>query len=147
MNNEFKGDIEIILDNENISKEIEKNNAKAEALLKDKKKMERFLERLERKLSLIPVAGKYLSDVPVLISLVKAYVDKEYIDIPIGTIIAIVGALIYVLSPIDLIPDGIPVIGYIDDAAVLAFAYKLVHDDVTEYKEWKEAKNNIINNG
>ncbi len=147
MNNEFKGDIEIILDNENISKEIEKNNAKAEDLLKDKKKMERFLERLERKLSLIPVAGKYLSDVPVLISLVKAYVDKEYIDIPIGTIIAIVGALIYVLSPIDLIPDAIPVIGYIDDAAVLAFAYKLVHDDVTEYKEWKEAKNNIINNG
>jgi len=114
--------------------------------LKDKKKLEHFLERLERKLSKIPLVGEYLSDVPVLISLVKAYAQKEYTDIPIGSIIAIVGALIYLLSPIDLIPDAIPVIGYLDDAAVLAFAYKLVRDDVLEYKEWRLGKKSIINN-
>jgi len=101
--------------------------------------MEHFLERLENKLSQIPMGGKYLSDVPVLISLVKAYVDKKYVDIPIGSIIAIIGALIYVLSTLDLIPDIIPVIGILDDAAVVALAFKFVHGDVVDYKAWRDA--------
>lgn len=145
MDNEFKVNIKEILVDENILKEIEKNNAKAEALLKDKKKLEHFLERLERKLLKIPLVGEYLSDVPVLISLVKDYVQKEYTDIPIRSIIAIVGALIYLINPIDLIPDVIPVIGYLDDATVIAFAYKLVREDVLEYKEWRSEKKKIIN--
>ena len=124
-------------------KQIEDNKSEAEDLLKDKKKLEHFLERLEKKLSKIPLAGKYLADVPVLISLVKAYADKEYTEVTIGTIIAIISALIYVLSPIDLIPDILPAIGISDDAAVVAFALKFVHDDVEEYRIWREANKKV----
>lgn len=124
-------------------KQIEDNKSEAEDLLKDKKKLEHFLERLEKKLSKIPLAGKYLADVPVLISLVKAYADKEYTEVPIGTIIAIISALIYVLSPIDIIPDILPAIGISDDAAVVAFALKFVHDDVEEYRIWREANKKV----
>lgn len=131
-------------DDDKISQQFEKSKAEAEDLLKDKQKMERFLERLEDKLSKIPLAGKYLSDVPVLVSLTKAYVDKTYVEIPIGSIIAIIGALIYVLNPFDIIPDIIPGIGVLDDAAVIAFAFKLVHDDVMEYKAWRDARNKTI---
>lgn len=137
--------LEEIVSDEKLLEEIDKNKAKAEKLLKDRKKMEDFLERLEKKLSLIPVAGKLLSDVPVLISLVKAYIDKEYNEIPLGSIIAVVGGLIYVLSPIDIIPDAIPVAGYLDDAAVIAGVIKLVHDDLNDYKAWREEKKKIIN--
>ena len=53
---------------------------------------------------------------------------------PKGTVAAIIGTLLYVLSPADLIPDVIPVVGYLDDAAVLALCLKFAKHDVDEYK-------------
>lgn len=136
----FEKKVQEMQGEEIIVQQLEKKKEEAEDLLKDKDKMEKFLERLERKLSLVPLAGNYLSDVPVLISLVRAYINKTYTQIPLGSILAIVGALIYFLSPIDLVPDFIPGVGYIDDVAVFGIAFKLVHDDVAEYKNWKSAK-------
>ena len=77
-------------------------------------------------------------------SLVKSYINKEYTDIPIGSIIAIISALIYFVSPIDIIPDSIPIIGYFDDAAVVAACWKLVDSDIEEYEKWREKNNKII---
>ena len=99
-----------------------------------------------RKLKHIPVVGGMLSEIPILIALVKAYIEKRYLDIPIGSIIAVVGALIYFLSPIDLLPDFLPAIGLADDAAVIGVALKLVHDDVKEYKAWREKGNTTTEN-
>jgi uncharacterized membrane protein YkvA (DUF1232 family) len=123
---------------EQLNEQISKNSEEAEKLLKDEDRMERFLERLEQKLKKVPVVGKKLSNIPMLVSLVRAYVQKDYQDIPVGSIIAIVSALIYFVSPIDLLPDSIPVLGYIDDAAVIAFVWNMVEDDVEEYKKWQE---------
>lgn len=125
---------------EQLSVQISNRAEEAEKLLKDEDRMERFLERLENKLKKIPVVGKKLSNVPMLVSLVRAYVKKDYQDIPIGSIIAIVCALIYFVSPIDLIPDSIPILGYVDDVAVIAFVWRMVEDDVEEYRKWQVEK-------
>lgn len=127
-----------ILSEEEVQARFDKSKEKAKKILENRDKMDRFLERLEKKLKHIPVVGGILSEIPALIALVKAYVEKRYLEIPIGSIIAIVGALIYFLSPIDLFPDLLPAIGLVDDAAVLTLAFKLVHDDVKEYKAWRE---------
>ena len=127
-----------VITEKNLQRSFEQNKKKAKKILNDKDKMDLFLERLEKKLSLIPIAGGMLSEIPVLISLVKAYIEKRYANVPIGTVIAIVGALLYFLSPIDLVPDLLPAIGLVDDAAIIALALKLVHDDVKEYQSWKE---------
>ncbi len=123
-----------------LSEALGKESGKAKEYLEDQDKMERFLVRLEKKLEKIPVAGKPLALIPVLISLVRSYMKKEYTDIPIGTVIAIVSGLIYLFSPVDLIPDSIPLVGMADDAAVLAFVLKMVNSDVEEYKAWKQQK-------
>jgi len=75
---------------EQLSEQISKNSEEAEKLLNDEDRMERFLERLEHKLKKVPVVGKKLSNIPMLASLVRSYVRKDYQDIPIGSIIAIV---------------------------------------------------------
>lgn len=129
---------------EMLESQISKNTKEAEELLKDEDRMERFLERLERKFEKVPVVGKQLSNIPMLVSLVRSYIRKDYRDVPLGSIIAIVSALIYFLSPIDLLPDSIPVLGYVDDAAVFAFVWKMVADDIEEYRKWQEANGKRI---
>ena len=126
-----------VLNEEEVQARFDKSKEKAKKLLEDKDKMDRFLERLEKKLKHIPVVGGILSEIPVLILLVKAFIENKYLEIPIGSIIAIVGALLYFLSPLDLFPDILPAIGLVDDAAVLTLAFKLVHDDVVEFKAWR----------
>ena len=82
--------------------------------------------------------------VPTLVSLVRNYIKKEYTEAPIGTIIAIVSALIYVLSPADAIPDFIPGVGYVDDALVIAACLKLIDSDLKEYQRWREKNNKML---
>ena len=42
--------------------------------------------------------------------------------------------LIYLLSPVDLIPDAIPVAGMIDDAFVLKLIYDSIKDEISNWK-------------
>ena len=133
------------INEEEAKKELESGYEKAEELLNDNDKMEEFLQKLEKKLETIPVAGSALSMLPTMVSLIKSYIKKEYTEIPVGTIVAIISASIYFLSPVDLIPDVIPGVGYIDDAAVVAACLALVGSDIEEYKKWRETNNKNLN--
>ena len=120
--------------------ELEKGYKKAEKILDNEDKMERFLNRLENKLKKVPVAGDALSMIPVMISMLRSYFKKEYKDIPVGTLIALISGLLYWLTPADAIPDFLPVIGYIDDATVIGVCLKLINDDLKDYKKWRDKK-------
>lgn len=45
-----------------------------------------------------------------------------------------IGALLYVISPIDAIPDLIPLLGLTDDAAIVLFAISQLKSDLNKYK-------------
>ncbi|WP_417885411.1 YkvA family protein [Zunongwangia sp.] len=83
---------------------------------------------------------RYIDDVQILFNLIRDYANGHYKEIPFNVVAAIGAALIYVLSPLDLIPDFIPVIGYLDDAAVIAFCLNLIEKDLVAYKLWKNTK-------
>ncbi len=119
--------------------ELEKGYKKAEKVLSNSKKLDKVLVRTEKKLNLLPVVGTSLAMIPSMISLVRSYTKKEYTEIPIGTIIAIISALLYFISPVDLIPDVIPVAGHLDDAAVVGACIALVKSDLDDYKKWRES--------
>lgn len=84
-----------------------------------------------------PLAKLWI-EIKLMLSMLKDYKSGAYRDVSWGTIASIIAALLYVFSPIDLIPDMIPVIGLIDDAAVVALCLKLIHNDFEKYKKFKE---------
>ncbi|MGE4272754.1 MAG: YkvA family protein [Desulfitobacterium sp.] len=82
--------------------------------------------------------NKVYQDILLLIQIVKAYISKEYREIPIGSIVAIFAALIYFLSPIDIIFDYIPGVGYVDDMFVLGLVLKQVDSDLQKFRDWQD---------
>ena len=48
--------------------------------------------------------------------------------------------LIYVISPIDILPDWIPIIGVMDDLALLAFAIPFLMKEADKFLDWEERK-------
>jgi len=77
---------------------------------------------------------KYYEDVKLFFKMLKDYFNGKC-DLPIMTVVAIGVALIYILNPFDVVPDVIPVVGYVDDALVLSFCLFLIEEDVENYKK------------
>lgn len=88
----------------------------------------------------VKVLAKYLNDLCEIFELLRDRITGTYKEIPWRTIAALTGALIYVLSPIDLILDFIPGIGFLDDALVIGLAIKLAQPDLEKYREWKASR-------
>lgn len=134
----------IIIEKE-AKKELEKGKKEAEQLLNEPEKLEVILQSLENKLKVIPKLGDTLSIVPTMISLVRSYIKKEYTKIPMGTIISIICALIYILNPFDIVPDSIPGFGFVDDTAVIMVCLKLVESDIKAYEKWRKENKKELN--
>lgn len=134
----------VVFDEQKAREALENGYSLAEETLKDEDSMERLFQRIEKKLREIHPVGDKLATIPIMASLVRSYVKKEYTDVPIGSVIAIISALLYFVSPVDVVPDTIPVLGYFDDAAVVAACWKLVESDAAEYQTWRKENNKIL---
>ncbi|MBJ6107825.1 DUF1232 domain-containing protein [Hymenobacter sp. BT523] len=69
--------------------------------------------------------------------LIKASISGEYTGVPGTTVAAAVAVLIYFLSPIDLIPDFIPVLGLLDDVALVAWFSTTLKHEMDKFHEWE----------
>lgn len=69
--------------------------------------------------------------------LIKCYAAGEWRDISLESLMLIVASIIYFVMPIDGIPDFLLSLGYLDDAALLAWTFRSVADDFERFKHWE----------
>jgi uncharacterized membrane protein YkvA (DUF1232 family) len=83
-----------------------------------------------------------VASLPFAEDLLAAYYCAFDRQTPLHVKAVLLGAIAYFILPMDFIPDYIPVIGYIDDAAVLAGAIKLVNSHIMP--EHREAARSML---
>ena len=116
---------------------LDQGIAEAQTLFANPSKVDDLLVQLEEKLKTVPAIGETLSDVPLMIAMVKAWVKKEYTVVSPKVIACLVGAVIYLVKKKDLIPDRIPLIGIADDLAVMGLALKLSEAELKAFSQWR----------
>jgi len=107
---------------------------------KDVEKVVNKSEEIKKKFGTTGPLSRFIEDGQLLLSVVKDYWSGAYRQIPYGTIASIVFTLIYVLNPFDLVPDMLPLIGQVDDVAVMGACLLFVEQDLHKYKEWKQGQ-------
>ena len=75
-----------------------------------------------------------------LVRMVRAYVSGDYREISTSTIVSGLAVLLYVLSPIDLIPDFIPVLGFLDDLSLISWFVGKFHGEIFRFRDWENVK-------
>lgn len=103
----------------------------------DEDDVRRVVERAEeitRRFTKRGPLARFLEDGRLFVSLIRDYWTGRYRAVPFGTLAAVTFTLLYVLNPLDLVPDVLPFIGQLDDAAVFSAALLLVEKDLRRYR-------------
>jgi uncharacterized membrane protein YkvA (DUF1232 family) len=114
----------------------------AAAYARDPQRLQKLVEDAVGKINITP-RGPFAETWPYLmamIRLIRDYTRAEYRDISESNLVTIIAALIYFVSPFDVIPDWVPILGHIDDAFVVSLALKTVRADLDTFMAWETAR-------
>ena len=73
----------------------------------------------------------------LLMRMIKAQFAGEYTEIPWKTLTMIAGALLYFVTPIDLIPDFIPALGFTDDITIVYWVIRSIQEEIEKFELWE----------
>ena len=119
---------------------LDREIKEAEEVVANPSRVDEILMQLEEKLKAVPVIGSTLSDLPLMIAMVKAWIKKDYTVVSPKVIACLVGAVLYLIKKKDLISDSIPIVGHVDDLAVMGLALKLSEKELKAFAEWRAAQ-------
>lgn len=75
-----------------------------------------------------------------LLRLLKAWLNGSYRDVSLTTIVAATGAVLYFVLPLDLIPDFILSIGFLDDIAVILWVAQQINAELERFRQWEASQ-------
>ena len=109
---------------------------------KSPQRLRQLFEEASRKAREVPKAAFYerWAYVMAMLRLIRAYSRGEYRDISREHFVIIVAAIVYFLTPADVISDLIPITGFVDDALVVSVALGAVRDDLDAFMAWETSQ-------
>lgn len=129
------------LDFDSAKQLIDDGLEEARSFLSDPEKIDGLLDSLKAQMAELPetVTGA-LSNVPLMASMVKSYVTKEYTEVSPKVVASLVAAFLYLVKRRDLISDNTPLLGLADDLAVVTIALKINEPELEAFKNWQARK-------
>ena len=82
----------------------------------------------------------FLQDIRLAFSMFRAYFKGDYREISRKTFFSVIAALVYMVSPIGIMVGMIPILGWGDDIVIIILLIRLMHDDLENYKKFKDEK-------
>lgn len=119
--------------------------SRAQEYLREPQRLVKLLEDASRA-SLRPPQSPLddtIEQIKALTRLGLAYSRGEYREIPREKLLLAVGAILYFVSPIDVIPDALGLLGLSDDALVLTFLLRRVRQEIDRFLVWEAEHANL----
>ena len=85
--------------------------------------------------------ANFREQIGIVARMLKAYASGEYRQIPWKTLIRIIAVLIYFVSPLDFLPDFLPIIGLTDDIALTLWLFSSIKNDIDAFQVWEKSRN------
>jgi len=109
----------------------------AKQIVNDENQVEDLIHQAEEKAKKHAFTiSQFIETLTWFIRLLRAYLNKEYRQVPWRSLIMILAGVIYFVNPMDIVPDFIAGIGYLDDATILALVMRNVQKDVEAFRKW-----------
>lgn len=80
-------------------------------------------------------------DFLTLLRMLKAWAKGEYTNVPWQTVLLGVFSVSYFVNPFDIIPDPIPLSGFVDDVTVFGLVISSIKADIEAFRNWEESQN------
>ena len=121
---------------------------KAEEYIRKPTRLKKLLtdayDKASQKNDVGTIANEVWDTLQTLFRLIKASASGEYTGVPGTTMAAAVAVLIYFISPIDLIPDFLPIVGLLDDAALVVWFSSTLKGEIDKFHEWETTRPTLV---
>ncbi|MBV6646784.1 MAG: DUF1232 domain-containing protein [Cyclobacteriaceae bacterium] len=125
-----------------MSSKIDKIYKQAKAALSSNDKIRLLLEQTVQKLNDLGRNDQdrdhFVSKVQALIRMIRYHYTGEYRAFSTKTLLTFVFGLFYFITPVDMIPDIIPILGLTDDVTLLYWIFKNFADDIEHFLQWEK---------
>ncbi len=82
----------------------------------------------------------FIENIRMVMRMIQAHFNGTYSSFSTRSILLLIFSLVYFITPVDMIPDIVPVLGFTDDISVLYFVLQSLATDIEKYREWEEAQ-------
>lgn len=116
--------------------------ARAERILRNPEKLKNLIAMVLDKLNNMDqnklAVGDFFRRVKVFIRMIRAYIKGEYREIPWKMVVMLVAGLVYFVMPLDILPDFIPVTGFLDDITVILWIFNNFRKEIDAFELWEK---------
>jgi len=96
---------------------------------------QKALDKADKDSSVTGMASGLFESVQQLVRMIKAYASGSYRGVSRKNIILVVASILYFISPLDIVPDAIPVLGLLDDITLMTWVISTLGDELAKFND------------